>query len=205
MTVSPLVATIVARLKDAGYDDLQTPFRIAGVEFQFTAAMRGRDGRALDLVLLVDTTAGDFGDSSAVRVRDRVQALSHALDVTGSRYVVTAILAGAVLSAEIESLAETCRVLHVDTVDLDATGALGGQAAMGRLEDRIGVLLPLLIPREHTGAEKGSAWEQLTRTLPDQADAGMMKALMAASELSEQAVTETIGRLIDDTLGLKAR
>ena len=80
MTSSPLIAAIRQRLNEAGYDDLPTPFRMAGVEFQFTGALRGRHGRALDLVLLVDTTAGSFGDSDGARVRARIQALSRALD-----------------------------------------------------------------------------------------------------------------------------
>jgi hypothetical protein len=82
---SPLVQAIQERLRVGGYTDLPTPFKIASVEFAFTGAMRGRDGRALDLVLLVDTTTGDFGDRDGGRVRQRVEALSRALDVTGSR------------------------------------------------------------------------------------------------------------------------
>jgi hypothetical protein len=97
---SPLIQAIQERLRSGGYSDLSTPFKVAGVEFAFTGAMRGRDGRALDLVLLVDTTTGDFGDRDGGRVRQRMEALSRALDVTGSRYVVTVILAGAVLAQD---------------------------------------------------------------------------------------------------------
>jgi hypothetical protein len=110
MSNSPLIQAIQQRLRDTGYSDLPTPFKIAGVEFAFTGAMRGRAGRALDLVLLIDTTTGDYGDRDGRRVRQRVEALSRALDVTGSRYVVTAILAGAVLAEGIEALSETCRL-----------------------------------------------------------------------------------------------
>src|SRR6201999_334497 len=99
---SPLVNAIHNRLKEAGYSDLATPFKVANVEFAFTSALRGRNGRSLDLVLLVDTTTGDFGDRDAMRVRQRVEALSRALDVTGSRYVVTVILAGATLSGSVD-------------------------------------------------------------------------------------------------------
>ena len=123
MSGSPLVQAIQERLRGAGYSDLSTPFKVAGVEFAFTGAMRGRDGRALDLVLVVDTTTGDFGDRDGARVRQRVEALSRALDVTGSRYVVTVILAGAVLAEGIEALSETCRVLQVERVALDDQGA----------------------------------------------------------------------------------
>ena len=84
MIGSPLVQAIHKRLHLAGYSDLSTPFKVAGVEFPFTGAMHGRDGRALDLILLVDTTTGDFGDRDGVQVRQRIEALSRALDVTGS-------------------------------------------------------------------------------------------------------------------------
>jgi hypothetical protein len=53
---SPLIKEIADRLRAAGYVDVATPFRVATVSFDFTAALRGRGGRALDLVLLIDTT-----------------------------------------------------------------------------------------------------------------------------------------------------
>jgi hypothetical protein len=46
---APLVEAIRTCLKGAGYVDLATPFKVAGVEFAFTAAMRGSDGRASTL------------------------------------------------------------------------------------------------------------------------------------------------------------
>ena len=52
MSASLLVQALVQRLRDAGYDSIPTPFRVASVEFDFTAALRGREGRALDLVLV---------------------------------------------------------------------------------------------------------------------------------------------------------
>jgi hypothetical protein len=47
---SPLVQAIQERLRGGGYRDLSTPFKAAGFEFSFTGAMRGRYGRALDMV-----------------------------------------------------------------------------------------------------------------------------------------------------------
>lgn len=110
MTGSLLVEGLIKRLESAGYARLPTPFKVASVDFDFTAAMRGRDGRALDLVLIVDTATGDFGDRDGARVRQRVEALSRALDITQSRYLLTVILAGATLEGDIEALSETCRV-----------------------------------------------------------------------------------------------
>ena len=168
MSDSPLVDVILGRLREAGYRDLAAPFQVATVEFEFTAALRGNDRRSLDLVLVVDTTTGEYGDRDSARVRQRVEALSRALDVTGSRYVVTAILAGAALGEDIEALAETCRVLHVDGFSLNANGELADDVARNRLEDRIRVLLPLTLPPPLVVTEDGSgpAMDQLVHALP---------------------------------------
>ncbi|MGA0601397.1 hypothetical protein ACO2Q3_11905 [Caulobacter sp. KR2-114] len=198
MTASPLVQAVERRLADVGYSILPTPFRIAGVEFAFTGAMRGRDGRALDLVLLVDTTTGDFGDRDAARVRQRIEALSRALDVTGSRYVVTAILAGAVLAEGIDLLSETCRVLQVDGIHLDPGGNLLDEAARRQLDDRIRVLLPLTLPVvETTGGDSGAtALEQLVRALPAETDKSLINAVLEASDADEEAVTEAAAHVL---------
>lgn len=196
---APLVQAIQERLRVAGYVDLSTPFKVAGVEFAFTGAMRGHDGRALDLVLLVDTTTGDFGDRDGGRVRQRVEALSRALDVTGSRYVVTVILAGAVLAEGIEALSETCRVLQVEGVALDDDGNPANTAAEHKLDDRIRVLLPLTLPVPVAEPQDGSgpAMEQLVRALPAGTSEALLDALIAASSDGEQAVTDAIALVIN--------
>jgi hypothetical protein len=196
---SPLVRAIQERLRGAGYSDLSTPFKLAGVEFAFTGAMRDRDGRALDLVLVVDTTTGDFGDRDGARVRQRVEALSRALDVTGSRYVVTVILAGAVLAEGIEVLSETCRVLQVERVALDDQGKLVDETAGRQLDDRIRVLLPLTlpVPIAETQDGSGSAMEQLVRALPADTDMALVNGVVAASSAGEQSVTDAVARIIN--------
>ena len=188
-----MIESIIRLLHEAGYRELATPFRVATVEFEFTAALRGSDRRALDLVLLVDTTTGNFGDRDSARVNQRVGALGRALDVTGSRYVVTVILAGAVLGDEIEMLAETCRVLHVDRVQLGTDGMLTEEARK-RLEDQIRVLLPLALPPPLASGEEenGSVMDQLVRALPSRADKELEAAILEASKLGEQAVTNAM-------------
>ncbi|MFS3136948.1 hypothetical protein ACLRDC_16520 [Gluconacetobacter sacchari] len=196
MTSSPLIAAIRQRLNEAGYDDLPTPFRMAGVEFQFTGALRGRHGRALDLVLLIDTTAGSFGDSDGERVRARVQALSRALDVTASRYVLTVVLAGATLPGGVEALADTARVLHVDTLPVDQAGS----PDVNCLEDSLRVLLPLSIPQPGADEQGGTAQEQLEKALKNVVDGATIKTIMDAAERGDEAVTEAIASLIDAAL-----
>jgi hypothetical protein len=197
---SPLVKAIQERLRGADYSDLSTPFKVAGVEFPFTAAMRGSEGRALDLVLLVDTTTGDFGDRDGARVRQRVEALSRALDVTGSRYVVTVILAGALLAEDIEAMSETCRVLQVEGVSLDDQGHPADEAAECQLDDRIRVLLPLTLPVPliETRDGSGPAMEQLVHALPAGTNKALVDAVIAASSAGEQAVTDAVALLIND-------
>lgn len=199
MSSSPLVQAIQERLRSAGYNDLLTPFKVAGVEFAFTGAMRGRDGRALDLVLLVDTTTGDFGDRDGGRVRQRVEALSRALDVTASRYVVTVILAGAVLAEGIEALSETCRVLQVERVALDDQGKPADETAERQLDDRIRVLLPLELPAPIAETQDGSgpAMEQLVRALPAGTNKALVDAVIAASSAGEQSVTDAVALVIN--------
>ena len=198
MSDSPLVNAIQERLRRGGYSDLVIPFKLAGVEFAFTGAMRGSEGRALDLVLLVDTTTGDFGDRDSGRVQQRVEALSRALDVTGSRYVVTVILAGAMMAEGIEALSETCRVLAVEGVELN-NGVPANDIAERQLDDRVRVLLPLTLPQAltETHGGRGSAMEQLVSTLPASTERELVDAVIAASTGGEQAVTDAVARVIN--------
>lgn len=207
MSGSPLVQAIQERLRDAGYSDLPTPFMVAGVEFAFTGAMRGRGGRALDLVLLIDTTTGDHGDRDGGRVRQRVEALSRALDVTGSRYVVTAILAGAVLAEGVEALSETCRVLNVEGVSLDDQAKPADETARNQLDDRIRVLLPLTLPEPLVETQNGAApaMDQLARALPPGTNTTLVHALIDASSDGEQEVTDVVALAINGAFQLESK
>jgi hypothetical protein len=202
---SPLVSAIVRRLKADGYVDVPTPFQVATVSFNFTAALRGSEGRALDLILVVDTTTGDFGDRDIVRVRQRIEALSRALDVTGSRYVLTAILAGAVLTGEVETLAETCRVLTISDIPIDATSMPEGDAAALLLDDRLRVLLSLDLPvREAVPDDlKVGAIDLLIAALPTDVDPALLAALIEATDGGEDAVAAAMGDALNQALVLE--
>jgi hypothetical protein len=205
MSQAPLIRAIQERLRAGGYQDLPTPFRVAGVGFEFTAAMRGKDGRALDLILLIDTTTGDFGDRDAARIRQRVEALSRALDITESRFVITVILAGAPLLGNIEALTETCRILYVESLAIDVAGKPLDERTNNLLEDRIRLLLPLDLPYP-VALEGGSgpAVEQLIRSLTSLGvDPGLLGALIEASEDGESAVTSAVAKVIGKALLLE--
>lgn len=199
MTQTPLVSAIRTRLAQAGYRDLRTPLRVAGVEFAFTAAMQGSDGRGLDLVVLVDTTTGSHGDRDATRIRQRLEALSRALDVTRSRLVLTAILAGASPSGSAETLSEVCRVLFVEQPE--QAGDPSDAIAAAQLEDRIRILLPLSIPDPNVETEEVSAVEQLRRALPKASDARLPDAVIGAAREGAAAVTTAMAAVLDAELG----
>ncbi len=200
-----LVGGLVKRLESAGYARLATPFRVASVEFEFTAALRGSDGRGLDVILIVDTATGEYGDRDAARVRQRVEALSRALDITQSRYVLTVILAGAALQGDVEALSATCRVLSVESISLDADDKPVNAVAAEALDDQIRVLLPLdvrLNEGEETSAN-GDTVSELLAALPKSLDEELVRGLAVASLEGETAVTEALGRRLGEVLALE--
>jgi hypothetical protein len=200
-----LVGGLVKRLESAGYARLATPFRVASVDFEFTAALRGSDGRGLDLILIVDTATGEHGDRDAARVRQRVEALSRALDITQSRYVLTVILAGAALQGDVEALSATCRVLSVESISLDADDKPINAVAAEALDDQIRVLLPLDV-RPDEGEEtsaNGDTVSELLAILPKSLDEELVRGLAAASLNGETAVTAALGRRLGEVLTLE--
>lgn len=196
MSGSPLLYVIQDRLRRAGYVDLPMRLKVAGVAFDFTGAMRGRGGRALDLVFLVDTTTGDFGDRDGDRVRQRIEAFSRALDLTGSRFAVSVILAGAELSKGVDALSETCRVLHVESIALDDHGQPLDEHVKQRLDDCIRILLPLELPAPSAEDGGGPGLDQFLRAIPAGTDAELTRAIVGASSTDEQAVTDAASTVI---------
>jgi hypothetical protein len=202
MSATLLVGGLVKRLEAAGYARLATPFRVASVDFEFTAALRGSHGRGLDLILIVDTATGEHGDRDAARVRQRVEALSRALDITQSRYVLTVILAGAALQGDMEALSATCRVLSVESISLNAEGLPINAVVAEALDDQIRVLLPLDL-RADEGEDtpsKGDTISELLVALPKSLDEELVRGLASASLQGEAAVTEALGRRLGKAL-----
>ncbi|MCA1529944.1 hypothetical protein [Bradyrhizobium yuanmingense] len=201
MTGSLLVRGLVKRLEAAGYQSLGTPFRVASVDFEFTAALLGTAGRGLDLILIVDTATGDHGDRDAAKVRQRVEALSRALDITASRYVLTVILAGASLQGDIEAISATCRVLTIEHAALDGAGLPVGDAAAESLDDHIRVLLPLDLRGDDAGeALQGDPIAELLSVLPKTVDSELVRAITEASMNGEEAVTKALGTRLEEVL-----
>jgi hypothetical protein len=206
MIGSLLVSGVVKRLEAAGYQALSTPFKIASVDFEFTAALRGTAGRGLDLVLIIDTAIGEYGDRDAAKVRQRVEALSRALDITGSRYVLTVILVGASLRGDIETLSATCRVLTIEHASLDGRGRPSSDAAGEALDDHIRVLLPLDLRADDTAdALESDPVGELLSALPQTLDSQLVRSISQASISGEDAVTLALGKRLEEVLSEEAQ
>jgi hypothetical protein len=178
---------------------LTTPFQVASVRFDFTAVLQGQHGRGTDIVLIVDTSAGEYGDNNGPRTCQRIEALSRALDVSGSHLVLTAILAGAPLPmADVEALSRLCRVLTVGSIPLDRGGEPQTDDAARELDDRLRILLPLTLEKG-----QGSIADpigELEGRFPDSLDRKVAKKLLAASGRGETAVSKAIAELLDEAL-----
>jgi hypothetical protein len=201
--VSPLVGALVRRLEEAGYKSLSTPFRVASVEFEFTAALHGSGPRSLDLVIIIDAATGSFGDTDGNSVRNRIEALSRALDITRSRYALTAVIVGATLAKTIEALSETCRVLTVPAITLGDDGRPAGSVETEVMDDQIRLLLPLVLPVGDVVTQTGKidAVGTLLKGLSDKLDSVLVRALVDAASLGDEGVKRALGKRIDDVLG----
>lgn len=197
-----LVRGLVMRLQVAGYKALETPFRVASVDFEFTAAMLGSGGRALDLILIVDTATGDFGDRDAALVRQRIESLSRALDVTQSRYLLTVILAGASLATLADGLSPICRVLSIESAALQPDGLTVNAAARDALDDHIRLLLPLDLHSDEAAIVTAPAdpIAELLAALPHKVDAALWTGIAEASARGEAAVTRALGKRLGEAL-----
>lgn len=201
MSTSPLVLAITNRLQEVGYASVRTPFKVASVSFDFTSVLRGSAGRSLDLVIVVDTTTGDFGDKEPIQVRRRIEALSRALDVTRSRLVLTVVLAGASMTAELDALAEVCRVLVVEAMAVEIDGKPKDVLTKRLLDDRIRLLLPLEIPsRNMAGGSDQTPMEKLLMAVPKNVDKALAEAVIEASHEGDEAVTAAMSAVLNRAL-----
>lgn len=185
MTQGSPIERVTSLLTTAGYRPLSMPLTIGSVPFEFAAALLGPN-RAPDLVLVVDTI-----DEKEGRVRQKITALSRALDVIGSRRPLTAILTGPrPQSSTIEALGRVCRVLPVGTpvgTDADAT-----------LHDSLAVLLPLKLP-EPTDSVADPMGE-LSRQVPADIDATVKKAVMLRASQGSEAVEGALREILAEVL-----
>lgn len=138
MTAITPVERVCEILEAANYRRLPSPLVIAGLTFEFPAALVGSD-RSSDLVLVADTAF-----EPAERILRKVEGIGRALDVLRSKRPVTMVLAGPRPEAEvIDALAKVCRVLPIGTPVADDPATA--------LTNWLAVLLPLTLPEPGQG------------------------------------------------------
>jgi hypothetical protein len=187
MTAGYAAEAVAARLERAGFVREPGRFKVALVTFDFPAVLTGGPQRGTDLVVVIDTAEDDSIGRRGARARQRLEALTLALDVESWRVVVTAVLAGPPLPVEtIEEIARTCRVLTVDP------GSAAGLPGAPSLDDRLRVLLPLQIGEGDEFATDPIG--QMSRALATGRDARIAEALIAASARGEDEVRRVLAR-----------
>jgi hypothetical protein len=184
------VEKVVAALTRAGYRTLNKPFSVATVPFEFAAVLVGPE-RTHDLIVVVDTV-----EEAEPRIKQKVEALSRALDVARSRRPLTVILAGPQpATATIEALARVSRVLPI--------GTPLGPTADRALDDWLAVLLPLHLPQ--TTDTVADAKGELYRRLKADREKTFSDVLLAAASEGADAVESAFRNLLTDSLGARAK
>lgn len=191
MTMSASIAAVSERLNAAGFESVSGRFKVAAVTFDFPAVFTGKPERGSDLVILIDTSDKDAIGERGVRARQKLEALTMALDVADWRVVVTAILIGPPLPSEtVEELTRTCRVLSVSQATLDRIGDAPP------LDDRLRVLLPLDAGLGED-ALVADPLGQLERQMRETGDARLAEQLISASLRGEDEVRRVLSRTIE--------
>jgi hypothetical protein len=179
------VSRVVNLLTTAGYRQRETPLIVASVPFEFAALLVGSE-RALDLIVVIDTLT-----EPEVRIRQKVEGLSRALDLVASRRSLTIVLVGPPPRAVIvEALSRVSRVLSVGT----PTGA----GADLSLSDALAVLLPLELAdaSESVADPFGEVRRRLKHTQHEK-DVGM---IFSAALDGPETVKQTLRTLLREPL-----
>ena len=183
MTMQTPVERVLDVLGGAGYRVLPTPFRLAGIEFEVTAALIGT-GKSSDLVVVEDTVASEKSE-----IFTRVETIARALDSLDLKKPLTAVLVGPRPTAvEIDALNRFARVLPV-----------GNSSSLDQydpIKNWLSVLLPL-----QTFPSSSKLATPLTEVSEkvDNSDAFIAK-LLATAPQGKEAVKATFRRTMEQNL-----
>lgn len=187
MTQNQPVTRIVDILTNARYRHLKAPVTIASVPFEFAALLVGSD-RANDLIVVIDTLI-----DGEVRIRQKVEGLSRALDLVASRRSLTVVLVGPPPRPSIiEGLARVSRVLTVGTPT--------GEEADRFLTDTLAVLLPLALPDASEAVV--DPIKEVRRQLTADIDKDALAPLFAAAPSGTDAVKDALRAILEAPLNL---
>lgn len=184
MTESGPVERVVDLLASSGYKRLGSSVPIAGVPFEFNAVLVA-DDRAFDLVIVADTIA-----EPDRRLRQKVEALARALDVSGSRRSVTLVTVGPrPPAATLESLSRVARILVVPA---------GSGGSPNSVADALAILLPLQLPSASEEAPEpfGEVYGWLKRDRSREE----LEQMMVAAARGPAAVSEALASYLSAPL-----
>ena len=183
MTSSTPVEGVVALLSDAGYRPLPSPLVIAGLAFEFPAALVG-ESPSPDLILVADTAF-----ETERTILRKVEGVARALDVSRSKRPLTTVLVGPKPSAgTLDAMTKVCRVLPVGVTEPGATTSL--------LENWLAVLLPLELPEPTTDTA-----ESLGAIVSRSADLNQeVVGLVAFADQGAKGVQEQLHKLLNAAL-----
>lgn len=177
MTSSLPVERVVSLLVGAGYRKIDGSLLVGSIPFEFAATLVGGD-HSLDMVVVIDTVT----EGADTRVRKKVEGLSRALDLMGSRRTVSVVLVGPTPgSVTVQAMARVSRVL--------AVGTPTGDDADQNVRDALAVLMPLVLP--DATLQLAEPMSQLTRALGDthsEVGAVLLDAAVNGKEEVETAV-----------------
>lgn len=189
MTQSQPVSRVVDILTSAGYCQRTVPVTVAAIPFEFAALLLGSD-HANDLIVVVDTLV-----DSELRIRQKVEGLSRALDLVSSRRPLTVVLVGPPPRPTItEALARVSRVLTVGTPIGDNADRL--------LADTLAVLLPLSLPDASEATV--DPLKEVRKDLSAETDQEVIAKLFAAALSGPDTVKEALCAVLEDPLDLES-
>lgn len=192
MSAAGAVEVVSKRLERVGYERVPGRFKVASITFDFPAVLTGSVERGSDLVVIIDAEEAKVDGGN--RARQRLEALTLALDVAQWQVVVTAILVGPPLSASaIREMTQSCRVLTATQASID------GVDDAPSLDDRLRVLLPLDLGRGADGLVADPIGH-LSEQLRDTPDARLLGQLIDASLRGEDEVRRLLARSMESAV-----
>lgn len=183
MTYSDSVDQVVSLLQNAGYRRLNTPFILAGLQFDVAAVLVGAD-RSSDIVIVEDTVA-----STSHEIQIRIETIARAMDSLDSKRPITAILIGPrPSSTELDAMSRVARILPV------GTSSLPDQS--DSLQNWLAVLLPLQLPP--TGNQLADPLSELSNQVNPEDT--VISELLNSASLGTFAVQKTLHQIIERNL-----